>query len=274
MFQISLAEWSLHRALESGKLDHMDFPKVARNDFGIHAIELVNTFFKAKAKDQDYLAEFRKRADDFGVKALLIMCDHEGNVGDAEPEARKNAIENHRKWLEAAKFLGCHSIRVNAYSSGTPEEQKEFVSEGLHTLSEAAAKLELSVLVENHGGLSSNAAWLASVIRKVNLPNCGTLPDFGNWKLADGTEYDRYQGLTELMPFAKSVSAKSRDFDASGNEAHSDYRRMVQIVLAAGYHGHLGIEYSGEQISEAEGILTTKRLLEIVRAEFSRNQVN
>jgi L-ribulose-5-phosphate 3-epimerase len=273
LFKISVAEWSLHRALENGKLDHLDFPKVARNGFGIDAIELVNTFFKTKATDQRYLAEFKKRAEDLGVQTLLIMCDHEGNVGDADPQERKKAIENHSRWLEAAKFLGCHSIRVNAYSTGTPQEQKKQVSEGLHALSLAAAKLELKVLVENHGGLSSDASWLASVINEVNLPNCGTLPDFGNWKLGDGTEYDRYQGLTELMPLAKAVSAKSKDFDANGNEIHSDYRRMMRIVLAAGYNGYVGIEYSGEQLSEREGILVTKRLLEKVRSGLSVDSV-
>jgi L-ribulose-5-phosphate 3-epimerase len=272
LFRISLAEWSLHRALESGKLDHKDFPKVARNDFGIEAIELVNTFFKTKARDWNYLAEFKQRAEDLGVKTLLIMCDHEGNVGDPNLKERNMAVENHFKWLEVAKFLGCHSIRVNAYSMGTPEEQRDQASEGLRKLCEAAAEMNLNVLVENHGGLSSNAAWLVSVIRKVGLHNCGTLPDFGNWKLAGGTVYDRYLGPTEMMPLAKAVSAKSRDFEASGNEVDSDYRRMVRIVLAAKYHGYLGIEYGGERMSEAEGIRATKRLLEKVMEELSQNQ--
>jgi L-ribulose-5-phosphate 3-epimerase len=272
LFKISLAEWSLHRALESGKLDHMDFPKVARNDFGIEAIELVNTFFKTKAMDSRYLAEFKQRASDLGVKTLLIMCDHEGNVGDPNPTERDKAVENHFKWLEAARFLGCHSIRVNAYSTGTPEEQRDQVSEGLGKLSEAAAGMDLNVLVENHGGLSSNAAWLVSVIRKVGMPNCGTLPDFGNWKLADGTLYDRYLGLAEMMPLAKAVSAKSKDFDAAGNEVDSDYLRMVGTVLAAEYHGYLGIEYGGERLTEPEGIRATKKLLEKVRDELSQNR--
>lgn len=271
LFRISLAEWSLHRALESGGLDHMEFPGVARNDFGIEAIELVNTFFKTKARDSRYLAEFKQRAGDLGVKTLLIMCDHEGNIGDAIPEERNKAVENHLKWLEAAKFLGCHSIRVNAYSTGTPEEQSGQVSEGLRKLCEAAAGMNLNVLLENHGGLSSNAAWLASVIRKVGMPNCGTLPDFGNWKLEDGSLYDRYLGLTELMALAKAVSAKSKEFDTAGNEVESDYRRMVQTVLAAKYHGYLGIEYGGERMSEPEGIRATKKLLEKVRDELSQS---
>ncbi|MDB6112190.1 MAG: Xylose isomerase domain protein barrel [Pedosphaera sp.] len=270
LFQISLAEWSLHRSLEGGTLPHLDFPQAARRDYGIDVIELVNTFFKDKARDQGYLTDFKKRADDLGVQVLLIMCDHEGALGDVDETKRTQAVENHYKWVEAAQFLGCHSIRVNAQSSGSADEQRSLVADGLGRLAEFAAKAGLNVLVENHGGLSSDGAWLVSVIKQVGLPNCGTLPDFGNFKLADGAEYDRYQGVTETMPFAKAVSAKAQEFDASGNEVRIDYRRMMQIVLEAGYHGYVGIEYSGDKLNEPEGILATKKLLETVRDELSR----
>lgn len=268
LFDISLAEWSLHRALKAGQLDHLDFPRVAWRDFGIEAIELVNTFFKDKARDQKYLAEFKRRSDDLGVRILLIMCDHEGALGDADNSLRHQAVENHRPWLDAAKFLGCHSIRVNAHSNGTEYEQLESVADGLRRLSGYAAELGLNVLVENHGGFSSDGRWVATLIKKVDLPNCGTLPDFGNFKLADGTEYDRYQGVAEMMPFAKAVSAKAQEFDADGNEARIDYRRMLHIVLDAGYNGYVGVEYSGEQLSEPDGIRATRRLLEKIEAEF------
>lgn len=271
LFKISLAEWSLHRALESGRLDHLDFPKVTREDFGIEAVELVNTFFKDKAGDQKYLAEFKRRSDSLGVKTLLIMCDHEGDLGDPDAAKRAQAIENHVKWLEAAKFLGGHSIRVNARSVGAEHEQKNLIADGLRRLSEHAAKLQLNVLVENHGGYSSNAAWLVSLIQQVNLPNCGTLPDFGNFKLTDGTYYDRYQGVAEMMPFAKAVSAKAQGFDVQGNELNTDYRRMMKIVLDAGYHGYVGIEYEDSRLPEPDGILATKRLLERVRDELSQS---
>lgn len=264
LFQISLAEWSLNKALFGKKLDHLDFPKTARQDYGIAAIELVNQFMMKKAKDPSYLAEFKKRADGEGVKILLIMCDDEGELGDADEKKRIQAVENHYKWAEAAKFFGCHSIRVNAYSKGTPEEQRDRVADGLHRLAQFGGKLGLNVIVENHGGLSSHGDWLTSVMKKVNLPNCGTLPDFGNFE-----DYDRYKAVAEMMPFAKAVSAKSNDFDAQGNCVETDYRRMLKIVLAAGYHGHFGIEYEGRKLSEPEGIRATKRLLETVRAELS-----
>lgn len=269
LFKISLAEWSLHRTLKEGKLDNRDFAKVAKNDYGIEAIEYVNQFFKDKARDKAYLAELKQRAEDLGVKTLLIMIDGEGNLGDADDQKRAKAVENHYPWVEAAKFLGCHSIRVNAASSGSYEEQLDRAADGLRRLTEFAAPHEINVIVENHGKLSSNGQWLSAVIKKVDRPRCGTLPDFGNFRLADGKEYDRYKGVAELMPFAKAVSAKSHDFDDAGNETQTDYRRMVKIVIDAGYHGYLGIEYEGSKLSEPEGIRATKKLLEKVRQELS-----
>ena len=271
LFEISLAEWSLNKALFGKKLDHLDFPKVARQDYGLDAIELVNQFFKDKAKDQRYLADFKRRADDNGVKILLIMCDGEGALGDPFERSRLQAVENHYKWVEAAKFFGCHSIRVNAETKGKGsfEEQQEHAADGLGHLCMFAKKHGLNVIVENHGGLSSNGAWLAGVMKKIKEPNCGTLPDFGNFSLGDGQEYDRYQGVTEMMPYAKAVSAKTNAFDARGNCIETDYRKMLKIVLAAGYHGHLGIEYEGEKHSEPEGIRATKKLLETIRDEMA-----
>ncbi|NDC62852.1 MAG: sugar phosphate isomerase/epimerase [Planctomycetia bacterium] len=263
LFRISLAEWSLHRAIFAGKLDNLDFPKEARQKFGIEAVEYVNQFFKDKAKDADYLAELRKRADDEGVTNVLVMCDGLGRLGDPEAPARTKAVENHFPWVEAAKRLGCHSIRVNAASKGSFEEQQKLAADGLSRLAEYAGQMEMSVLVENHGGLSSNGAWLAGVMKLVGRPNCGTLPDFGNFH-----DYDRYRGVEELMPFAKGVSAKSHEFDEAGNEVRTDFARMIRLVVGAGYHGWIGVEYEGTSLPEAEGILATKRLLERIRAEM------
>jgi sugar phosphate isomerase/epimerase len=272
LFEISLAEWSLHRTIFSGKLDNLDFAKAAKQDYGINAIEFVNQFFKDKAKNIDYLTELKKRADGEGVKMLLIMCDGEGALGDADEKKRQTAVENHFKWVEAARFLGCHAIRVNAQSSGSYEEQVERAADGLRKLTEFGAKHDISVIVENHGGLSSNGEWLAKVIKTVNLPRCGTLPDFGNFAIdrKNNVWYDRYKGVAELMPFAKAVSAKSHDFDDAGNETSTDYAKMMKIVLDAGYHGYVGIEYEGSKLSEPDGIKATKKLLEKVRDELSK----
>jgi L-ribulose-5-phosphate 3-epimerase len=273
LFKISLAEWSLHRALSGGptkaKMTNLDFPKAAKEDYGIDAIEFVNQFFKDKANDKEYLAELKKRSDGLGVKMLLIMCDGEGALGDADEKKRQKAVENHYRWVEAAKYLGCHAIRVNAQSSGSYDEQLERAADGLRKLSEFGDKHEINVIVENHGGLSSNGEWLAAVMKRVNHKRCGTLPDFGNFNLGGGKEYDRYKGVAELMPFAKAVSAKSYDFDDKGNETKIDYKKMMKIVLDAGYHGHVGIEYEGGKLSESDGIKATKKLLERIRDELS-----
>jgi L-ribulose-5-phosphate 3-epimerase len=268
-FRISLAEWSLHKALFAKQMTNLDFPGMARKDFGIDMLEYVNVFFMDKAEDKTYLADLKKRCDDNGVKSGLIMCDREGAIGDPDAAARTKAVENHYKWVTAAKFLGCHSIRVNAQSSGTFGAQLDFATDGLRRLSEFGAEHGMNVIVENHGGLSSNGKWLASVIEQVGLPNCGTLPDFGNFNIAAGKPYDRYLGVQELMPFAKGVSAKSYAFDAQGNETTIDYRRMMRIVAAAGYTGHVGVEWEG-MIDEKEGIRLTKALLERIRGEMMR----
>ena len=265
LFRISLAEWSFHRALKSSQMDNLDFAKVAKREFGIEAIEYVNVFFKDKPRDAKYLAELNRRASGEGVYQHLIMVDSEGDLGDPDPMKRAEAVANHMRWVEAAKDLGCATIRVNAGSKGTPEEQQKLAADGLRQLGEKADPYGINVIVENHGGLSSHGDWLVGVMRLVNHPRVGTLPDFGNFY-----EYDRYKGTAEMMPFAKAVSAKSHDFDAEGNETTKDYRRLLKIVLDAGFRGWIGIEYEGERLPERDGVRATLRLLEKLRAEFEK----
>ena len=262
-FRISLAQWSFHRALRGGQMDHLDFAQVARDDFGIEAIEFVNTFFKDKATDAGYLAEMNRRAKDHGVFQHLIMCDGEGRLGDPDPAQRALAVENHRRWVDAARTLGCLTIRVNAESEGDPGEQQKLVADGLHRLAEYGDRQGggINVIVENHGGLSSHGDWLTGVMKLVDHPRCGTLPDFGNF-----TDYDRYQGVAEMMPFAKAVSAKSYDFDDRGEETTIDYRRMIGIVTGAGFHSWIGIEYEGDRLPERDGVARTKALLDKLRS--------
>lgn len=273
-FKISLAEWSLHKAIRGGKLTNLDFPQVTREEFDIEAVEYVSSFFKDKARDEAYLTDLDKRCKDHGVKNLLIMVDGEGRLGDPDDKKRGKAVENHRRWLEAADRLGCHSIRVNAASDGEYDEQMKLAADGLSRLGEIGAEFGLNVLVENHGGLSSNGKWLAGVMDKVDRKNVGTLPDFGNFRLNGWGEeepvwYDRYQGMEELMPYAKAVSAKSHEFDDEGNESQTDYWRVMKIVLDAGYSGYVGIEWEGSKPDEYEGIRLTKRLLEKIREHHS-----
>lgn len=263
LYDISLAQWSLHRAFFAGYLQPIDFPRISKEQFDIDAVEYVNAFFPDRQPKTGFVSDLKSRCEEVGVKSLLIMCDGEGNLGDPNSSARTTAIENHYKWIDAAIELGCHSIRVNAQSSGSYDEQMKLAADGLRRLTEHAAKKNINVIVENHGGLSSNGAWLAGVMKKVNLPRCGTLPDFGNFVLDWGTkeEYDRYTGVEELMPYAKAVSAKSHDFDEGGNEIHTNYERMIGIVLDTGYRGYIGVEYEGNKMSEFEGIIRTRDLL-------------
>ena len=264
LYRISLAAYSLHRTVGSKKLDYLDLAPFTKKEFGIDAVEHWNRPFFNKAEDKKYLAELKKRSDGAGVKSLLIMIDGEGNLGDPSAANLIKAVDRHKKWVEAAKFLGCHSIRVNARSRGTYDEQLKLAATGLRKLSKFAASHEINVIVENHGGLSSNGAWLAAVMKQVGRKNCGTLPDFGNFG-----GYDRYKGVAELMPYAKAVSAKSHDFDEAGNEKKTDYAKMMKIVLDAGYHGYVGIEYEGGRLSEVDGIRATQKLLLRVRKQLT-----
>ncbi len=274
LFEISLAEWSFHRMLRAEQLTNLDFPRFARKEFGIGGVEYVNSFFKDKARDKAYLTDLKRVCDDHEVVSVLIMCDGEGALGDPDDTKRSQAVENHRRWIEAAKFLGCHSIRVNAQSEGARAEQARLAADGLRRLCEIGAEHEINVIVENHGGLSSDGSWLAGVMKLVDHPRCGTLPDFGNfcldWSRSSEPEawYDRYKGVEELMPFAKGVSAKSHAFDEHGDETGTDYRRMLKIVVKSGYKGYIGVEYEGEKHSEVEGTRLTQELLERVRAEM------
>jgi sugar phosphate isomerase/epimerase len=293
-FQISLAQWSLHKTyfggviqdwqefarllnespdeLLKGDPDPKDFPALAAG-YGIHTIELVNTFYFSKANDQNYWTEFKKNCEEAGVNVGLIMCDALGNLGDADPEARNAAVENHHAWVDVAKFLGARSIRVNAAGEGTPEEVAANAVDGLSKLGEYGASKGINIIVENHGGISSDAKWLTGVMAKVGMDNVGVLPDFGNFCIEMGpegcvNEYDKYLGMAELMPYAKGVSAKSGVFDESGNEVDSDFLRIMKIVKESGFKGYVGIEYEGTELSEDEGIKATKALLEKVFAEI------
>jgi len=269
-FDISLAQWSLHRMIKAQKLDTMGFAAFTKKTFGLNAIEYVSGFFK-DGTNKNYLKELNKRALDNGVKQLLIMIDGIGDLGSPNDMDRKKAVINHYKWVEAAKLLDCHSIRVNAYGKGNKKDIQKAAIAGLGALGQYAKASDLNVIVENHGSYSSDGIWLSEIMRQVNLDNVGTLPDFGNfciereggdrWSGKCINEYDRYKGIKEMLPFAKGLSAKSHDFDVDGNETHTDYEKMLRIVKASGYKGYIGVEYEGNEISEIEGIKKTISLL-------------
>lgn len=264
-YKISLAEWSLNRSIRKGLLTNMDFPRIAKETYGLDAVEYVNQFFRDKAEDTEYLTQLKQQCEKYGVKSLIIMVDGEGNLADTSAAGRTKAIENHYKWVKAAKFLGCHSIRVNAGGRGTMGQMQAAAIDALTRLSAYAADYGINVIVENHGGNSSYGKWLAEIMKTVNKPNCGTLPDLGNFY-----EYDRYQGVKDLMPYAKGVSGKTHDFDENGNETVIDYEKMMKIISDSGFKGYIDVEYEGSKLSEDEGIKATIALLKKVIAPYNK----
>jgi sugar phosphate isomerase/epimerase len=239
--------------------------------YNINAVEYVNGFYRDKGVDEKFWNEMKRTADNEGVTNLLIMIDEEGDLGNPDSAARTTAIENHYKWLHAANLLGCHSVRVNAFGEGSREDVQKAMIDSMQRLGEYAAPLNLNILIENHGLFSSDGKWVAEVIQQSGKTNCGTLPDFGNWCLSAkwGTTqiecaevYDRYQGVADLLPFAKGVSAKSYAFDADGNETRIDYLRLLKLVKDSGFDGYVGIEFEGFDMAEPDGIIATQQLLE------------
>ena len=268
-FQISLAEWSLHKELFAKTITNLDFPAIAKKEFGISIVEYVNQFFKDKANDTAYLNDLLMRCKDNGVSNHLIMIDGEGPLAETDATKQNKAIDDHKKWVECAKYLGCKTIRVNAYgdAKSTADDTAKAAVLGLSKLGEFAKPMGINIIVENHGGLTSNGVWLANVMKTVNMKNVGTLPDFGNFCIKYGAtgceeKYDRYKGVAELMPFAKGASAKTYDFDEQGNCLETDYAKTLKIVKDSGFRGTIGIEYEGDKIGERDGIKRTKALLE------------
>lgn len=271
--KISLAQWSLHRSFEAGELNPVDFASICREKYGLGAIEYVNGFYTDNASNESFWKEMKTKAKDVDVKSLLIMVDDEGDLGTSDDNERQKAVENHFKWVNAARILGCHSVRVNAFGDPDLETYKAAIVDGMGRLVEYAAQENINIIIENHGLFSSNARLIAEIIKEVNMPNFGSFPDFGNWCLSAKwgstqieceTVYDRYQGVAELLPYAKAVSAKSYNFNDKGEDRIIDYFKMLQIVKDSDYDGHIGIEYEGTEISEHEGILATKKLMEKV----------
>lgn len=264
-FKISLAEWSLHRALGKKEITNLDFPRLTKQVYNLDAVEYVSIFFNGKAEDETYLTQLKDSCNKYGVRSLIIMVDAEGNLADTSLTSRQKAVENHYKWVKAAKFLGCHSIRVNAAGRGTMDQMKTAAVDALGKLSDYAAQYGINVIVENHGGYSSIGTWLTDVMKGVNRPNCGTLPDLGNFY-----EYDRYQGVTDMLPYAKGVSGKTHDFDASGNETKIDYAKMLKIISESKYRGYIDVEYEGTRLSEDEGIKASIALVTKVIEPYNK----
>ena len=273
-YQFSLAQWSLHREVETGKLDPYDFPKAAK-ELGFDAVEWVDQLFKDDIDSlglEAVVERWKAESEKHGITNVLIMVDRAGDISDSDPVKRNESVERHKKYVDAAAYLGCHSIRINTFGEYDPQKWMEATEDGLKKLCEYAASKNINVLPENHGWYSSDPRLLMPVIDKVNMKNVGTLADFGNWCIKRSKlekwgecaeEYpDKYEGFTRLMTKAKAVSAKAYEFDENGNETTLDFPRFVQIIKDSGYDNYISIEYEHETLNEREGILKTRALLE------------
>ena len=258
-FDISVAAWSWHKMLFAGEVKQIDQPRLVR-EAGAKGLELVNSFFPSP--QYDYLNKLKKTAADEGVKILLIMCDGEGNMSSPDFRERRQAVINHKKWLDIAAVLGCHSIRCNSGHQDNAEEGMKFAADSFNELAAYARQYGLNVTIENHWGLSSDPKWLCGLMDMVGVDNFGTLPDFGNFP----EEVDRYDAVEAMMKYAKAVSAKCYDFGPDGKETKIDFDRMMKIVFDAGYHGFVGVEYEGNRLSELEGIKACVKLLKTYQA--------
>ncbi len=269
--KLSLAQWSLHRQFNEGNLDPIDFANIAIQTYGIEAVEYVNQFYIKSANNEKFWINMNRRAVNADVANLLIMVDNEGDLGVANKNERKKSVENHYKWVNAAKLMNCHSIRVNAFGDADKQVYKNSIMESMSQLADYAIKENINVIIENHGLFSSDGQLISEIVKQVNKPNFGTFPDFGNWCLSAkwgstqhecGKEYNRYLGVSEFLPYAKAVSAKSYNFDKKGEDTKIDYFILMKMVKESRYDGYIGIEYEGEILSEHEGILATKALME------------
>jgi sugar phosphate isomerase/epimerase len=258
VYKISLAEWSLNRTLRKGTITNMDFPRIAKETYGLDAVEYVSTFFRDKAEDTEYLTKLKNECDKYGVKSLIIMVDGEGNLADTSLAARTKAVEVITMGQGRQKFL------VVIYGVNRWRGQWDRCGGSNESLAGYPVWRGV-ILVENHGGNSSYGKWLAEIMKSVNKPNCGTLPDLGNFY-----EYDRYRGVTDLMPYAKGVSGKTHDFDENGNETQIDYAKMMKIISDSGFKGYIDVEYEGTKLSEDEGIKATIALLKRVIAPYNK----
>lgn len=289
-FKLALSQFSLAGQFWTKQLDPLDFPKKTIATFGIAGLDYCSMFFADKAKDTTFLNELKKRALDNNCYNLRIMIDGEGVLGDLNKDVRTKAVENHYKWIDAAVTLGCPMIRVNVEGDGDPGEVSKAAIESLNALIDYGKKSNIDVIVENHIGISCNGAWLANVMKEMNNPHCGTLADFGNFCINRTKpptndiagylqtkcleEYDRYKGITELMPYAKGIHAKTHVFDANGNDTETDFAKMFKIIKDLGFKGWCSIEYEGglikmytkdaKYLDDDAGVLATKKLIEKV----------
>jgi L-ribulose-5-phosphate 3-epimerase len=243
---ISLAQWALVEEVRAGKWKTLDFPRIAREDFGIDGIEFVNTLFESPTT-MNYLNTMKKNAADHGVTCVLIMCDAEGDACAPTKETRRQFEINHRKWIDAAQYLGCHSIRINCIGpkNVNKEEALKWSAETCSMMMEYAIPAGISVLIENHGGVSNDADFMVALMKEVNSRYLGILPD---WRQPGG-DFDNVEFLRKTLPYAGGMSFRNQPTEELT-------ARMIKLAHETGFRGWYGIESSGR-----EAVKISKQLL-------------
>ena len=256
-FQIGIQEYTFHRWIGSGKLDHLDYPALAKDKLGITHIEYWNRPFKEKHTDKKYVGELVKRTTGEGMKNVLILVDAKNQLDSKDAQARSQAVDEHKGWVDCAAQLGCDAIRVNCRSGGNRDENLENAAMGLGALCDYAKETGVKIVIEPHGGNSQDPDWLLAAMKKINKPNAGLLPDFNNFG-----RYNRYDGVIKSLPYAPAVCAKALRFDDKGNETNTDFYKMIKIIYDSSYSGVISIEFEGHRVDPIEGSLKTKALIQ------------
>jgi hypothetical protein len=267
-FEISLSQRSLRAEFTASRLDPLDIAKLTRG-FGIDAVEYDGRLYRSKLKNRRYWADLKRRAAGEGVSSVLLLIADDSALGAPDKKARRRAVDKHRKWLDIAKVLGCHAVCVAAKSTGSEDDQANWVSDGLRQLCRFSDPLGIDILVESQDGFAAQGTWLADVLSAVGHPRCGSRPNFGPSKPGAGPTDPRYAAVRQLMPFARAISAKAYAFDDRGEETSTNYAQMLKLILDAGYHRHIAIEYEGHQLTEPAGITRAKQLLDRVSTRLA-----
>jgi hydroxypyruvate isomerase len=242
---ISLAQWALVDEVRAGKWKTTEFAKIAREDFGLNGIEYVNTLFEVPT--EDYLKTLKKNAEDHNVTSVLIMVDSEGDGCMPTAEGRRQFEINHRKWIDAARYLGCSAIRTNCRGPEGVDKNEalKWAVESYNMLLEYAASAQINVVIENHGGVSNDADFMVALMKQVDSPYFGTYPD---WR-EPSKEFDNYTYLEKTLPYAGGMSYRNQPTEELT-------AKMIRLTKSSGYRGWYGIESSGrDEIKKGKSLL-------------------
>ena len=255
-FPIGIQEYTFNRILRSGKLKHLDYPAMVKKELGIEHVEYWSRPFEGKHTDKKFVGELNSRTKGEGISNVLILVDEKHELDHEKKSERDKSVDLHKGWIDCAAQLGCDAIRVNCRMGGDPKDNLNRAVDGVGRLCEYAKDTSVKVVIEPHGRNSQNPDWLLAVMKELNHPHAGILPDFNNFG-----SYDRYSAVEKTLPFAPAVCAKALKFDDEGNETHTDYFKMLKIVYESTFSGVISIEFEGHGVDPIVGSRMTQDLI-------------